>query len=390
LSVILLLANGYKLIGCILFMSEMRHADRYRAELIVGPDGRIIDRSQPAGFVGIFGDADTLRNASDMRSYTSALSMLPADVCAAISQIYESASSGEHPYSEFAFDIANGGGKYHHVHAYAKRTEAGNVIVGFEDETDVTKGKRDAEDGVDARNLAIAQISHDIRGPIVTAHAFVKRAARKMREGNYPNAAESLSNAAESLAKAEGRFDLSVEMAKRLAGGDAFDIRLLNIYGAIEPALELVAPEAAGRHVTIDFNSSLEPGILAVRGDKYQLESLYLNLFSNAIRHAQKRITYGAEAHRERGEYEFNVYNDGPPMPAELAKTIFSPESQPSKTMNGHGAGFWICRNIVPQLGGRIWVAERAEGTDIRFTLPMPTDEEIAQFLESQSNEKGQ
>jgi len=70
------------------------------------------------------------------------------------------------------------------------------------------------------------------------------------------------------------------------------------------------------------------------------------------------------------------VHNEGPPIPAEVQRTIFSPfrrgerESRSSKTA-GLGLGLYISREITIAHGGGIDLqSSAAEGTTFRVTLP--------------------
>jgi signal transduction histidine kinase len=81
------------------------------------------------------------------------------------------------------------------------------------------------------------------------------------------------------------------------------------------------------------------------------------------------------EARRLDGHIEIAVSDNGPGVPAEHRETIFERFRQLARpvdgTAQGTGLGLPICRRIVAQHGGRIWV-EDAPGGGARFVVVLP------------------
>ena len=69
------------------------------------------------------------------------------------------------------------------------------------------------------------------------------------------------------------------------------------------------------------------------------------------------------------------VADTGDGIPAEDRGHVFEPfyrgGDDRSRTRQGSGLGLSICRAIVEVHGGRIWLADSASGTRVRFTLPI-------------------
>jgi light-regulated signal transduction histidine kinase (bacteriophytochrome) len=115
-----------------------------------------------------------------------------------------------------------------------------------------------------------------------------------------------------------------------------------------------------------------------VVADPAQIEQLFQNLLSNAIRYrrldAPLRIHIGAEQ-RTLGthtEWEFVVADNGIGIDMAHARRIFEifQRVSPEVDQSGTGIGLAVCERIVGRHGGRIWVeSEPGRGARFHFTL---------------------
>jgi signal transduction histidine kinase len=96
------------------------------------------------------------------------------------------------------------------------------------------------------------------------------------------------------------------------------------------------------------------------------------NLIQNAFRHtpADGSVTVAAESNGT--DVTVEVADTGNGIRADERDRVFEPfyRGDASRTNDGSGLGLSICRAIVEVHGGRIWLADSARGTRVRFTLP--------------------
>lgn len=116
-------------------------------------------------------------------------------------------------------------------------------------------------------------------------------------------------------------------------------------------------------------------GLTTIHGDKLQMEQLFQNLISNAIKYrkdeGELKIRIGCEPHGNMLKYYVRDNGIG------IAQEHFDKVFQAFKRLHskaeyeGTGVGLAICKRIVDIHGGNIWVeSEYGQGTTFYFTLP--------------------
>ncbi|SPF35811.1 putative Histidine kinase [Candidatus Sulfotelmatobacter kueseliae] len=118
-----------------------------------------------------------------------------------------------------------------------------------------------------------------------------------------------------------------------------------------------------------------------VTGDRTQLVQLFQNLIGNAIKfHGEKAPVITVSAKKLAAEWAFSVSDNGIGIAAEHLEAVFVifQRLHTRAEYPGNGVGLAICKKIVEQHGGRIWVESKAgEGASFKFTLPAcPADGE--------------
>ncbi len=103
------------------------------------------------------------------------------------------------------------------------------------------------------------------------------------------------------------------------------------------------------------------------------LRHLFRNLISNGIKYNESDVPR-VEVDAERGEegWLFRVRDNGIGIPEDEQDRIFVPFWQsPRAERPGAGVGLSLCRRIVEQHGGRIWVeSDPGAGSTFLFSLP--------------------
>jgi PAS domain S-box-containing protein len=233
--------------------------------------------------------------------------------------------------------------------------------------------KEMAEETVRAKQEFLARTSHEIRTPLnsilgmgelLSATDLSDR--QKQYIGIFRSNGEALMRLLSDLLDLS-RSDLR-ELRLAAADFDALDVVRSVIEGLEKPAA------AKGVGIGFDFGENIPPRLV---GDSERLKQILANLVGNALKFTSRGgilVRIKAASVEERTVLlEFAVEDTGIGIAAEQLTNIFEPFSQAERfetsPYRGSGLGLTICRQLVQQMGGNIWVeSSPGTGSVFRFT----------------------
>jgi len=125
----------------------------------------------------------------------------------------------------------------------------------------------------------------------------------------------------------------------------------------------------------VSVQTRLTEGLLAVQGDRVQLQQVVLNLILNAVEamsavdEGVRELSLSTEQSETYGVL-VAVRDSGPGVDPERRERVF--EAFYTTKSSGVGMGLSICRSIISAHGGRLWVDENElRGAVFQFTLPI-------------------
>jgi signal transduction histidine kinase len=227
---------------------------------------------------------------------------------------------------------------------------------------------RDTADA--ARRQVIAAVSHDLRTPLSTLRLLAQALEDELVD---PVTARRYVHTIGTNVRTLGALiDDLFELSCLDAGDVAWSTEAVDLTELVGETIELVRPtvEAAGVVLRAELPADLAPA--DANADK--LRRVLLNLLANAIHHTPADGSVAIRAAAVDGTVEVEVADTGAGIAAEDRPHVFEPfyrgSDDAARTRPGSGLGLAISRAIVEAHGGRIWLADAAGGTSVRFTLP--------------------
>lgn len=247
-----------------------------------------------------------------------------------------------------------------------------NLIVGYiidnqeqvEYEKKLIAEKEKAENADQLKSTFLANVTHDIRTPLHAIVGFSDLLAIETDPVERQNYMNLIRTNQEMLLRL---IDDVLDISKIEAGILTFSYAPVEAYSTLKEiyeTLKLRTPES--------IQLILEPCMPYVfNTDGLRFTQIITNLLTNALKYTTEGSIRFGYMGREK-EIEFYVSDTGNGIPQEEKQNIFSRFVQLKGNKNGIGLGLAICKGLVNQMGGKIWVeSEIGKGSTFRFTLPV-------------------
>jgi PAS domain S-box-containing protein len=174
-----------------------------------------------------------------------------------------------------------------------------------------------------------------------------------------------------------------LDFSKIEAGRVELDNRSFELRECIEEAIDLLAPNAAGKHLELAYQIAPDTPVW-VNGDAIRLRQVLVNLLSNAVKFTHTgeiivqvyQAAQPAEKEPKNGQHRlhFLVRDTGIGIASEHIQQLFQTFSQvdvsASRKFGGTGLGLAISKRLVEAMGGKIWVESQVEaGSTFHFEV---------------------
>jgi PAS domain S-box-containing protein len=219
-------------------------------------------------------------------------------------------------------------------------------------------------------------VSHDLREPLRNISIFSELLAHDTLD--RPHAQRAINSIVEGVHRMsvllQDLLDYSHIRATDQAPASTVNLNSI-LHSAIMNLQMLI--EESGAEIVSGYLPS-------VPGHETQLQQLLQNLISNAIKYrsdAPPHIEIRAKPHGD--EWVVGVCDNGIGIDPKHHESIFGVFKRlHGKSIPGTGIGLAICRKVVENHGGHIWVeSQRGQGSQFFFTLPMSQSSPPASLL---------
>ncbi len=211
--------------------------------------------------------------------------------------------------------------------------------------------------------------SHELKEPLRAVRRYSELLQEDLAWDVPERARESLDFIGTGVARMQRLVDGLLEFSRVNAGGRGFEACDCNTL--IDEAIRSLQPviEETGAKLRRD-------GLPTVLGDPAELEHVFQNLLSNALKFCgERQPEVSVSVRREEESYVFSVRDNGIGVEPGDAGRIFKIFTRLHPDKPGSGIGLALCQRIVERHGGRIWVESNVdEGAVFSFTIPINGD----------------
>lgn len=216
----------------------------------------------------------------------------------------------------------------------------------------------------------LSAAAHDLRTPLTVVLGQAELLERRLARD--PNAPIDAAGVARMASESRRLRDLI---------SDLLDVQRLEQAGAVMDRVTLdlrqVVEAVRGRQLehgrTLEVSEPDEPILSSI--DRMRIEQVLDNLIENALKYSSGQELPQVRIWEEENEARFAVVDRGVGIPdterVRIFERFYRATNAQSITDTGMGLGLYICRRIVEEHGGRIWV-EATPGGGSTFTVALP------------------
>ena len=219
----------------------------------------------------------------------------------------------------------------------------------------------------------VAVASHQLRTPLSAIRWETELLLTKLKKGMNKKQVEKMKNISQLSLKmtrlVNDLLDVArIDQDKLILRKQDFDLAKLT-----QDMLDESVVAYESRHITV--SSNIEKDLPEVCGDVEKIKLVLDNLIGNAF----KYTTSGGRIHvglaRRNKDMIFEVDDNGVGIPEEQVGRVFEKffrsDNASKYQTEGTGLGLYISKNVVEQLGGRIWF-QSIENVGSKFSFSLP------------------
>jgi len=225
----------------------------------------------------------------------------------------------------------------------------------------------------DKQKQFIADASHELKSPITLLMLFMEGALqRKDLPDSFQQRLIRQTNILRRMSRlVKNLLDLSALELKRTIGFEE-----ISLPGLLKSVLEDYADVFAAKRINLTLNI---PEDLEVRGDREELQRVFINLVDNAIKYSRTGGEIRIRAARVGHDIRVSLYNTGRGISKADLERVFDQfyrvEKSRSLQYGGSGLGLTIVKRIVELHSGTTEMeSEPGAWTQITITLPVSAE----------------
>ncbi len=209
--------------------------------------------------------------------------------------------------------------------------------------------------------------SHDMKEPLRMISSFLQLLEKKYTPVLDEKGVQYINFAVNGAKRLSVLIDDMMEYSR--IGFDASNLDRINLNTVVEDVISL------NKDLIAEKNAQIHVGDLpAISGIMTPIKSVFINLISNALKYQAigniPIISIYAKS-LEGGFYQITVEDNGIGIDEAYFEKVFNVFSRlhGKNEYSGTGIGLAVCKKIISQHGGKIWLESAEKGSNFHFTL---------------------
>ena len=215
----------------------------------------------------------------------------------------------------------------------------------------------------------IWQLSHDLKSPLTPIIGLLPTI---QKEEKNPKLKELLAVLERNANYMKDLITKTLEFERLGSPNVNLNFEDTNISDVVEDILLNKKTIFSDKNIDVENNMADK---LVVNADKIQLNELFDNLLTNAIKYTPDKGKIQIDAKKEKDSVVISVSDTGIGLDEEQVKHIFDEfykVDQSRHELDSSGLGLPICKRIVEKHKGDIWVESKGKGKGTTFYVRLP------------------
>jgi PAS domain S-box-containing protein len=243
---------------------------------------------------------------------------------------------------------------------------------------DVDQQKREEQE----RNNFISTASHEMRTPVATIEGFLELSLTPKIFQDPATLETYLRRALDRTQQLGQLFQDLLTVSRSDDGQLSFNLKTVETRHLINEVVNKMRAKASMHHLSIGLDDPENKEhqlqqLINVQADVKRLQEVLLNLVDNAIKYTHEgSIKVGVKVSGNKAI--ISVRDTGLGMAEEdiphLFQKFYRVDNTSTREVGGTGLGLYICRQMIEQMHGRIWVESKlGVGSTFFVELPLAT-----------------
>jgi len=236
-------------------------------------------------------------------------------------------------------------------------------------EKKVKERTADVEKLLKQKDEFIDQLSHDLKTPLTPLIILLPIIKEREQDPQLKELLEVISN---NLYYMKNLVIKTLTLAQLNTPNSTLSVQDTNLFEYMQDILDMDRPLFEGKQVILENNI---PKDTMVQVDLIQIKEVFDNLISNAVKYSQgNHVKLTLEAKKQENMILVSIKDSGIGLEPHQIQHVFDEFYKADSSrhdLESTGLGLSICKRIVEQHGGKIWVESlgKGQGSTFLFTL---------------------